>query len=87
MTGGGGGGGRLVRCGDGITELTELCDDGNTVDGDGCSSTCGVELVLGEVKGASTTIPETGEDAVILIISSIIVALGAGLGLKKKLSV
>ena len=87
MTGGGGGGGRLVRCGDGITELTELCDDGNTVDGDGCSSTCGVELVLGEVKGASTTIPETGEDAVLLIISSIIVALGAGLGLKKKLSV
>jgi len=41
----------------------------------------------GEVLGASTTLPETGEDAVLLIVSSIIVALGAGLGLKKKLSV
>ena len=27
-------------CGDDITTLSEQCDDGNSVDLDGCSSTC-----------------------------------------------
>jgi cysteine-rich repeat protein len=27
-------------CGDGIVDSAEECDDGNTIDGDGCSSTC-----------------------------------------------
>ena len=27
-------------CGDGVVELPEQCDDGNTVDGDGCSGDC-----------------------------------------------
>jgi fibro-slime domain-containing protein len=91
--GGGGGGGHLVVCGDGTREYTEMCDDGNIIDGDGCSSTCGVEVVLGastqqgEVLGESTTLPQTGEDAMMLIISSIVIAFGAGFGLKKKLSV
>lgn len=30
-------------CGDGVREGTEACDDKNTVDGDGCSSTCTLE--------------------------------------------
>jgi cysteine-rich repeat protein len=30
----------IPRCGDGILEGGEVCDDGNTVDGDGCSSDC-----------------------------------------------
>jgi cysteine-rich repeat protein len=30
-------------CGDGVQDRTEQCDDGNTVDGDGCSSTCQIE--------------------------------------------
>ena len=30
-------------CGNGIVESGEQCDDGNTVDGDGCSSTCTIE--------------------------------------------
>lgn len=30
-------------CGDGIVEGAEECDDGNTVDGDGCSSSCRIE--------------------------------------------
>ncbi len=30
-------------CGDGIRGATEQCDDGNTVDGDGCSSSCTIE--------------------------------------------
>src|SRR5690606_29522815 len=36
------GGACSSRCGDGIILPTddEECDDGNTVDGDGCSSTC-----------------------------------------------
>ncbi|MEN9797511.1 MAG: hypothetical protein RL653_1207, partial [Pseudomonadota bacterium] len=32
-----------VRCGDGIRNATEPCDDGNTVSGDGCTATCEVE--------------------------------------------
>ena len=30
----------IPRCGDGILDAGEACDDGNTVDGDGCSSSC-----------------------------------------------
>ena len=30
-------------CGDGVIECAEECDDGNTVDGDGCSSACALE--------------------------------------------
>jgi len=30
----------VPRCGDGILDGGELCDDGNTRDGDGCSSSC-----------------------------------------------
>ncbi len=30
-------------CGDGVLDAGEGCDDGNTVDGDGCSSKCRVE--------------------------------------------
>ncbi len=45
-------------CGDGVTNSTEQCDDGNSVDGDRCSSTCQVEtcgnLILSEyIEGSS----------------------------------
>ena len=35
-------------CGDGVQDgaLGELCDDGNTTDGDGCSALCGEELAM-----------------------------------------
>lgn len=33
----------LAICGDGIVEPGEECDDGNTIDGDGCSSECRYE--------------------------------------------
>ena len=33
----------LGVCGDGLVLGTETCDDGNTTDGDGCSSTCQTE--------------------------------------------
>ena len=32
-----------LTCGDGIKHSSEACDDGNTADGDGCSSTCAIE--------------------------------------------
>jgi cysteine-rich repeat protein len=32
-----------VVCGDGIQAVSEQCDDGNTVGGDGCSATCTLE--------------------------------------------
>jgi TonB family protein len=31
-------------CGDSSVDVTEQCDDGNTADGDGCSSTCRIEV-------------------------------------------
>ncbi len=39
-----------VRCGDGITDPAggEQCDDGNTVSGDGCSSSCQIESFCGD---------------------------------------
>ncbi len=30
----------VPRCGDGVFDAGEVCDDGNTLDGDGCSSDC-----------------------------------------------
>lgn len=41
-------------CGDGKL-YTLACDDGNTVDGDGCSSTCSVETDYTCVGGTTTT--------------------------------
>jgi uncharacterized repeat protein (TIGR03806 family) len=35
---------RPVTCGDGFVAPTEGCDDGNTLNGDGCSSQCTVEV-------------------------------------------
>jgi len=36
-------------CGNGVVEWLEDCDDGNTADGDGCSSMCRVEIKLPQV--------------------------------------
>jgi cysteine-rich repeat protein len=33
----------LSNCGNGVVEGAEECDDGDTVDGDGCSSSCKIE--------------------------------------------
>jgi len=32
-----------ARCGDGVLDTGEACDDGNGVDGDGCSASCALE--------------------------------------------
>jgi cysteine-rich repeat protein len=39
---------RVGVCGDGIAQLGEACDDGNTADCDGCSATCGLETGCGD---------------------------------------
>ena len=31
-------------CGDGLKHPLEFCDDGNQIDGDGCSKICKVEV-------------------------------------------
>ena len=36
-------GGSSVPCGNGVLQPKEACDDGNSADGDGCSSACAVE--------------------------------------------
>jgi cysteine-rich repeat protein len=38
-------------CGDGTLDAGEQCDDGNNIDGDGCSSTCRTETGGGGVQG------------------------------------
>ena len=35
-------------CGNGVLDPGEACDDGNTLDGDGCSATCGIEVTGGD---------------------------------------
>jgi cysteine-rich repeat protein len=32
----------MSECGNGVLEASEQCDDGNRVNGDGCSSSCQV---------------------------------------------
>jgi cysteine-rich repeat protein len=42
----------LETCGNGILDPGEQCDDGNLVDGDGCSATCQSELIPGGLRKA-----------------------------------
>ena len=48
--------GPQTLCGDGTVEGTELCDDGNTAPGDGCSATC-----IPELCGDGVLEPDTEE--------------------------
>jgi len=41
----------VTVCGNHVQELGEGCDDGNTVNGDGCNSRCSVELAPGAACG------------------------------------
>ena len=42
-------------CGDNVVSGNEICDDANTVNGDGCSSTCNLEGGQNEVEQNGTT--------------------------------
>lgn len=52
-------------CGDGSRAVTEQCDDGNTVSGDGCDSTCHIEPPGPPDAGPDAAAPDSGasEDA------------------------
>ncbi len=45
--------GEAAQCGNGKLETGEQCDDGNLINGDGCSSTCQTETAI-----ATTTLPQ-----------------------------
>lgn len=45
-----------IKCGDGVLDKGEQCDDGNTVNGDGCSYNCMIETP----GGGGPTIPTKG---------------------------
>jgi len=47
-------------CGDGVVDPGEQCDDGNTVDGDGCSKSCTFEVLTTGVCGNGVV--EPGEE-------------------------
>jgi cysteine-rich repeat protein len=42
---------KLVGCGDGVLGTLEQCDDGNLIDGDGCSGACELECPPAPVAG------------------------------------
>ena len=44
----------FARCGDGLVLPPEACDDGNTLNGDGCDSNCKVELIPNSTQPAWT---------------------------------
>ena len=48
-----------IECGNGFLEGTEECDDGNTVDGDGCDSDCTIPCECGD--GFLNDLPGCGE--------------------------
>ncbi|MFO0728341.1 MAG: DVUA0089 family protein [Myxococcota bacterium] len=71
-------------CGNTIIEGTEQCEDGNTVSGDGCSSTCTFEAVQTlTLSGASSATisgaidPEFNRDAVALVVTSTVHLIAA----------
>jgi len=47
-------GGACALCGDGILAPNEECDDGNTINGDGCNETCYYEAVVFTTTGTWT---------------------------------
>jgi spore coat protein A len=54
---------QTVECGNGELEPTEECDDGNTVDGDGCSADCLIEdtlSVFGVAQGGDVEVTVDG---------------------------
>ncbi len=56
-------------CGDGAKDFGEECDDGNTKNGDGCSSTCTIE------KDNGTTPPDTSEPVTLLKAKNLLFTL------------
>ncbi|MFT3765934.1 MAG: DUF4215 domain-containing protein [Minicystis sp.] len=63
------------RCGDGVIDPGEQCDDGNTVGGDGCSAGCTVERCFGEVPlslGPNAGDTSLGRDGITDLCSGVV---------------
>jgi cysteine-rich repeat protein len=59
---------QTIQCGNAELEPTEECDDGNTIDGDGCSARCEFEdtlLLHGVAEGGNVTVTL---DGVVLVV-------------------
>ncbi len=48
-------------CGDGNLDVSESCDDGNILDGDGCTATCEAETVTDELPGGGSVTLTTSD--------------------------
>ena len=55
-------------CGNSVKETAESCDDGNTVDGDGCSSTCKLEAGVSGCTSANDCFKSTCDSNVCVAI-------------------
>jgi cysteine-rich repeat protein len=56
----------FAACGDGNPDLTEECDDGNTLNGDGCSDMCKVEPgFVACAKRIATWVGTDGDDTIV----------------------
>ena len=56
----------VSTCGDNNPDLTEECDDGNTLDGDGCSAICQVEPgFVACAKRIATMVGTPGDDTIV----------------------
>jgi cysteine-rich repeat protein len=64
-------------CGDGILDPGEQCDDGNTINGDGCSSTCQIEAA-----GGVAVVPTMTEWGMIIFV--VFAGLGSIYYLRRK---
>ncbi|MBI4896352.1 MAG: DUF4215 domain-containing protein, partial [Candidatus Aenigmarchaeota archaeon] len=69
-------------CGNGIVESREECDDGNTVNGDGCSNTCFVDTCVAAKQKGLITASLTNNQAT--IINHAHTAFAVGLASYKK---
>ena len=68
---------RSTVCGDGFVDAGEFCDDGSTVDADGCSATCTVEpgfICTGEPSVCITAVPAVSEWGLIVITILVLTA-------------
>ena len=60
----------VARCGDGIVDDGEACDDGNNVDGDGCAVNCVAEAPADRAL-TSCAVPSVSALAIVLPTESV----------------
>ena len=63
---------KIARCGDAYVDLGEQCDDGNTHDGDGCSSKCRDEIEAGGGGGCCSASGGSGSGLVGVVVLALV---------------